>query len=71
MRVVLFALTSPMWMSAQQSGAVGLSEIPDVVFAKVDGLELKLDLYLPTDPSTHPTHPSEPPPLLVWVHGGA
>ncbi|HEX6889515.1 MAG TPA: alpha/beta hydrolase [Chryseolinea sp.] len=35
----------------------------DIVYAKVDGKELKLDLYLPSDPATRG--------LLVFVHGGA
>ncbi len=35
----------------------------DVVYAKVDGKELKLDLYIPEKPITNG--------LLVWVHGGA
>src|SRR6478609_2299140 len=35
----------------------------DVVYATVDGKDLKLDIYLPTGVST--------PILLVWVHGGA
>ncbi|HEX7079624.1 MAG TPA: alpha/beta hydrolase [Gammaproteobacteria bacterium] len=35
----------------------------DVTYAVVDGRALKLDLYLP-DSAT-------PPPLVVWVHGGA
>jgi acetyl esterase/lipase len=35
----------------------------DVVYASVDGRDLKLDLYMPAK--------VESPPLLVWVHGGA
>lgn len=35
----------------------------DIVYATVDGKELKLDLYLPAKPIAHG--------LLVWVHGGA
>jgi acetyl esterase/lipase len=35
----------------------------DVVYASVDGHDLKLDLYLPAG--------KDQPPLLVWVHGGA
>ena len=34
----------------------------DLVFAKVDGQELKLDLLVPKTES--------PPPLVVWIHGG-
>ena len=35
-----------------------------IPFAKVEGTELKLDLYRP-----EPGHP--PPGLIIWVHGGA
>ena len=35
----------------------------DIIYAIVDGKELKLDLYLPSKPVTGG--------LLVWVHGGA
>ena len=36
--------------------------LEDLTYAKVDGRELKLDLYLPTD--------AKNPPLVVWIHGG-
>jgi acetyl esterase/lipase len=36
----------------------------DLTFAKIDGTELKLDLYLPEKTD-------RPPGLIVWVHGGA
>jgi acetyl esterase/lipase len=36
--------------------------IADIVFAKVDDHELKLDLYLPKD--------GKKPPLVVFIHGG-
>ena len=35
----------------------------DIIYATVDGKELKLDLYLPANSSN--------PMLLVWIHGGA
>ncbi len=35
----------------------------DIRFAEVDGHKLALDLYLPRT--------AKPPPLIVWVHGGA
>jgi len=35
----------------------------DIVYASVDGKELKLDVYIPAKPVTQG--------LLVWVHGGA
>jgi acetyl esterase/lipase len=38
-------------------------KIADIEFAKVDGHELLLDLYLPEG--------AKSPPLIVWVHGGA
>lgn len=38
-------------------------EFKDVVFATVDGKPLALDLYLPAG--------QLPPPLVLWVHGGA
>lgn len=37
--------------------------IRDVTFAEVEGVPLKLDLYLPATPT--------PAGLIVWVHGGA
>ncbi len=53
--------------SAQQSQGVTdqshYLKSSDITYAVVDGRELKLDLYLPTDTAD--------PPLLVWVHGGA
>lgn len=39
------------------------SEIRDIVYAQVDGKELRLDLYLPAGKTDAP--------LIVWVHGGA
>ena len=36
----------------------------DIVYAKVDAIELKVDLYLPDAPQPSPR-------LIVWVHGGA
>jgi len=37
----------------------------DIVYAKIGARELKLDLYLPSQP------PAKPQPLIVWIHGGA
>ena len=39
--------------------------LTDLEYASVDGISLKLDLYLP-DP-----RPADPVPLVLWVHGGA
>ena len=41
------------------------SVLRDLEYASVDGIALKLDLYLP-DP-----RPAHPVPLVLWVHGGA
>jgi len=38
--------------------------LPDLEYATVDGLSLKLDLHLP-DPL-----PEDPIPLVIWIHGG-
>ena len=43
--------------------AGAFTKLANIRFAEVDGHELKLDLYLPTQ--------SKNPPLIVWVHGGA
>lgn len=43
--------------------------ITDIEYAKIDSHTLKLDLYLP--PTARQTSPTEQPPLIVWVHGGA
>ena len=37
-------------------------EHPDLVYARVDGEPLALDLYVPESEA--------PPPLVVWIHGG-
>lgn len=42
---------------------VGVKAIRNVEYAKVDGLSLKLDLYVPEKSDAN--HP-----LLVWIHGG-
>lgn len=38
----------------------------DLVYATADGLDLKLDLYLPPKAAAA----AEAPPLVVWIHGG-
>ena len=49
-------------LTAPGDGASLLTR-PDILFATVDGHELRLDLYLPDSVDN--------PPLVVWVHGGA
>lgn len=49
--------------AAQAADRHGIQAHGDVVYATVDGRDLKLDLYLPSG--------GRQPPLLVWVHGGA
>lgn len=43
----------------------GVTATYDVTYAKVDGIELQLDIYEPQDQADHRL------PLVVWVHGGA
>ena len=38
--------------------------LKDLEYAQVESASLKLDLYLPAETTT-------PPPVVVWVHGGA
>jgi acetyl esterase/lipase len=54
--VTLLHLPAPAWAQQEISHR-------DLVYAVVDGRELRLDLHLPAG--------IENPPLLVWVHGGA
>lgn len=44
--------------------AIAHTILRDIEYAAVDGISLRLDLYLP-DPS-----PQDPVPLVIWVHGG-
>lgn len=41
----------------------GVTAHRDLLYATEDGLDLKLDLYLPANTNTAP-------PLMVWIHGG-
>lgn len=43
----------------------GVRYVSDVVFKKVDDIELKLDLLLP------PAKANQKMPLAIWIHGGA
>ncbi|MCL2629026.1 MAG: alpha/beta hydrolase [Oscillospiraceae bacterium] len=40
-----------------------MKEILDITYRVVNGIELKLDMFLPDE--------AEAPPLIFWVHGGA
>ena len=42
--------------------------LKDIEYANVDGVSVKLDLYLPSGPK--PQASGLKPPLLVWIHGG-
>ena len=48
---------------SEKSGLDNANILRDVEYAAVDGISLKLDLYLPDTP--------DPSTLIVWVHGGA
>jgi acetyl esterase/lipase len=51
------------WSLSTVSSAQALQQHKDLVYARIDGKSLALDLYLPAGVAA--------PPLLVWVHGGA
>ena len=44
----------------------GATAHQDLVYAEVNGVQLKLDLFMPNNDT-----PETPVPLIVWVHGGA
>jgi acetyl esterase/lipase len=50
------------YMLGPSALAQDLPEHKDIVYGTVDGKELGLDIYLPSNVSS--------PPLVVWVHGG-
>ncbi|MEM9161335.1 MAG: alpha/beta hydrolase [Verrucomicrobiota bacterium] len=60
--LTLFAFL-PLSLSAQAAALSPVIEHKDIVYARVSGLSLKLDLYLPREVETSP--------LLIWIHGGA
>ena len=64
-RGILFLVLAPGlgWGLAAAAEQATYRKVGDLVFAEVDGRELLLDLYLP--------QASKPPPLIVYVHGGA
>lgn len=63
-KIKAYIIFSLIFTVIKSSGARS-PDFVDIVYAEVDNQELKLDLYLP-DPEA-----SDPPPLLVWIHGGA
>lgn len=61
--VITILAVSPMSSARWTKGAEQtVEEHLDLVFATVDGKELKLDLWVPES--------KRRPPLLVWIHGG-
>jgi acetyl esterase/lipase len=67
--LLAFLLALPMESAlAQKKKArtppAGVSVERDIPYANHDGIELKLDLYLPE------SRPSDPLPVVLWVHGG-
>jgi acetyl esterase/lipase len=73
-RIILFfvilALTCGCLQEASAENTVwfdipdGVQIIRDIEYAVVDGISLKLDLYLPEDEQSRP-------PLVIYIHGGA
>ncbi|HWA24611.1 MAG TPA: alpha/beta hydrolase [Lacunisphaera sp.] len=52
------------WLSLALTASVTAGEVrKDIAFARIEGTELKLDLYLPDH--------GKPAGVIVWVHGGA
>jgi len=60
-QAVLVCLATPLHADDVKSAASTLEK--DIVFAKIDGRELRLDLV-------RPTSGTRPLPLVLWVHGG-
>ena len=56
--LLMFVAVSSAWM-------VSARTVPDIEYAIVDGISLRLDLYLPDEPLAAPV------PLVLWIHGGA
>src|ERR1700722_17937267 len=49
---------------SQTSSIADVEVVPDLTFASPNGVALGVDLYLPKTGSI-------PPPVIVWIHGGA
>ncbi len=63
MRAMMFVVMAAALGLGAAAHAAPAREIKDIVYARVDGIDLALDLYLPANVTA--------PPLIVWVHGGA
>lgn len=65
--LLLLCLSDAAWSSFPvahaQAGPGTLREHRDLIYATVDDMDLRLDLFIPLS--------AEPLPLVVWVHGGA
>jgi acetyl esterase/lipase len=60
MKLVPFTVLVLLTVAAAHTRGAGTTR--DLQYAEVDGLPLKLDLFLPA---------AKNPPLIVWIHGGA
>src|SRR4051812_19563166 len=61
--VLVAAIVCGWFVGESVESAQALQQHKDLVYARIDGKSLALDLYLPAG--------VQAPPLLVWVHGGA
>lgn len=66
--VILVVFAALAAASAQESSPAPAARLPDatIVYARVDSLELKLDLHLPSTLRADSTRS----PLVLWLHGG-
>ena len=61
--LVVAAIATAIWFPGAQ-GQADHRVLRNIEYANVDGVSLRLDLYLPK-------RPNAPVPLVLWVHGGA
>lgn len=61
-RAVLLSVAMLLSSSTQAEDSTSVDVIRDLVYAVVDGQQLKLDLHVPKT--------VDKPPLVVWIHGG-